>query len=744
MVEPGSGDAAARTGHGPDQAMAACLDAVAEHHSDRDVAFLRRTLVRRCELDDAGCARALWRTATLAQLRLDLPSLLASATALIGVGLAGASSRATDPAGLLSDLPESLATEVLGLREAVERIATIHWDALDEASAESLRTMFVALAADARVVLVTLCDRLEVIRNLRSLADPQLRQRLASETREVFAPLANRLGIWQLKWELEDLALRELEPEVYREVTGKLAAKRRERQAWVEQVVDQLTQLLTAAGIEAEVRGRPKHIASIVKKMRGKGLSFEEIYDVTAVRVIVAAHEAPGKRDCYAALGLVHGQWTPITGEFDDYIARPKQNGYQSLHTAVIGPTGSPVEVQIRTRHMHLFAEHGLAAHWAYKEGKPGIDVAGRFNLLRQLVDWQRDIVDPKDLATALKTDLFGDRVYVFTPDGDVKDLPEGATPLDFAYRVHTMVGHRCRGAKVNGAMVSLSYKLETGDRVEILTRKQPEPSRDWLSPHLDYLHTASARHKVRQWFRRQDREQAVASGREALVRELARAGLGAELPEPAILDALARDHDYRSRDDLLAAIGFSDLNVQGIAAELLERQRPTPEPEPEPAAPPASETRPRGASGVSIDGIGDILSEPARCCSPVPGDDVVGWVSRGRGIVIHRRDCPNMIHNREPERMIEIDWGRKHRQRYPVKLRLEVVDRPGVLRDVAEIVSTLGLNMRATHSSRSKKRPGTQILELELEVAQSAEVMRVLGRIDAHPMVIAARRVSA
>jgi RelA/SpoT family (p)ppGpp synthetase len=701
-----------------------------------------------------GVHRAVERTATLAGLRLDPATLIASALALVGVALDGSRSQRGDeaprpdlPAGLKLETEDRV--EIEGLVEAVERLAAIHWDALDEESAESLRTMFVAMAADARVVLLTLCDRVEVIRELRSVDEPEVRRRIASETREVFAPLANRLGIWQLKWELEDLALRELEPEVYKEISAKLAAKRDERQRHVEEVMAILRAKLDEADIVAEVSGRPKHIYSIVKKMRRKQVSFEEIYDVSAVRVIIEADdEAAGKRDCYAALGLVHGLWTPISGEFDDYIARPKQNGYQSLHTAVLGPGNRPLEVQIRTRDMHLFGEFGVAAHWAYKEGKRDVGKAARFNLLRQLVDWQKQLVDPRELAEALKTDLFEDEVHVFTPGGDVVALPEGATPLDFAYRIHTQVGHKARGAKVNGVMVPLNHTLRTGDRVEILKKKHAEPSRDWISPHLGYLHTTSAKQKVRQWFRAQDRDAAVAGGREALERELVRAGVAGprhtgkpELPE---LEQLAADHHFKSGEDLLAAIGFGDLNPQGLAAELLERQRPEPELEPEPEPEPSTAAEaPREAAGVSISGIGEIMSQPARCCSPVPGDDVVGWVSRGRGIVIHRRDCPNMIHNQEPERIVEIDWGRKHRHRYPVKLSLEVVDRPGVLRDIAELISNMGINMRATHSSRSKRRPGTQTLSLELEVDEATQIVRALGRLESLPVVLSARRVA-
>ena len=690
------------------------------------LALLERVLVRRRELGDPGSLRALQRTQTLAELRLDATTLIASVVAL-------------GPAGLLraEEAGESHA-EIIRLVEGVERLAAIHWSALDEESTESLRRMFVAMAADVRVVLITLCDRLEVIRSLRELGDAKRRREIAIETRDVFAPLANRLGVWQLKWELEDLALRELDPEVYKQLTTALQSTRTERQQWVGEVMQTLRDELGKAEIPAKISGRPKHLYSIYNKMRRKEVDFGQVYDVTAVRIIVDS-----KRDCYAALGLVHGLWSPIAGEFDDYIARPKHNGYQSLHTAVLGPGGRPLEIQIRTEEMHLFAEYGVAAHWAYKEGRrDAADASGRFNVLRQLVDWHEDLIDPKEFTDALKTDLFGDQVHVFTPKGDAIAMPAGATPLDFAYRVHTMVGHRTRGALVNGQMVPLTHELKTGDRVEILTKKQPEPSRDWLSPHIGYVKTPSARQKIRQWFRALDRDQAIVSGRDALEREFFRAGLPSA--EITGLDQLAARHDFKTGDDLLAAIGFGDLGSQGIAAELLERQRPEPEPEPEPEPTPSDSKRAQeAASGVSIEGIGDILSQPARCCSPVPGDAVIGWVTRGRGIMIHRRDCPNIVHCQEPERLVDIDWGRKAKTRYPVKVALEVVDRPGVLRDIAELVANQGINMRTTHSARSKKRSGVASMTLELEVDAADQIVRVLGRLEGLPAVLSVRRIS-
>ncbi len=707
--------------------VAETLERCRATHGDERLDLLARVLNRRRELADLDAERALQRTRMLAELRLDPPTLIASGLAL-------------GPAGLVSG-SEPLDVEITRLIEGVERLAAIHWSALDDESTESLRRMFMAMAADVRVVLITLSDRLVVIRGLRSIADPVMRRRIAVETRDVFAPLANRLGIWQLKWELEDLALRELEPEIYKQLTLALQSTRAERQQWVGEIMQTLRDELGKAEIPAKISGRPKHLYSIYAKMQRKEVDFGQVYDVTAVRVIVES-----KRDCYAALGLVHGLWTPIAGEFDDYIARPKPNDYQSLHTAVVGPGGRSLEIQIRTEEMHLFAEYGVAAHWAYKEGKrDAANANGRFNVLRQLVDWHDELIDPKEFTDALKTDLFGDQVHVFTPKGDAIAMPAGATPLDFAYRVHTMVGHRTRGALVNGQMVPLTHELKTGDRVEILTKKQPDPSRDWLSPQIGYIKTPSARQKIRQWFRAQDRDQAIVSGRDALEREFVRAGLPSA--EITGLDVLAARHEFKTGDDLLAAIGFGDIGSQGIAAELLERQRPEPEPAPfgEPEPTPASEAKRSrdAASGVSMEGIGDILSQPARCCSPVPGDAVIGWVSRGRGIMIHRRDCPNIIHCQEPERLAEIDWGRKAKTRYPVKVALEVVDRPGALRDVAELIANLGINMRATHSARTKKRQGIAVMTLELEVDAAEQIVKALSRLESLAAVLSVRRLS-
>ncbi|MCA9690668.1 MAG: bifunctional (p)ppGpp synthetase/guanosine-3',5'-bis(diphosphate) 3'-pyrophosphohydrolase [Myxococcales bacterium] len=675
-------------------------------------------------------ARSLPSADLLAQLRLDPQAVLAAL--LVDAVEAGLRAR--------EGIVETYGEEVAGLVDGASRLRSMQWSpeegARDPGRAEAVRKMFLAMAADVRVVIVALALRVRDMRAVRDEA-PEERRRFARESLEIFAPLANRLGIFLLKWELEDLALRELEPAIYKEIGKLLAARRAERTASIDEAINVLEDRLSKAGIRATISGRPKHIYSIYRKMQRKQVGFEEIYDVSAVRVIVEKVE-----ECYAALGIVHGLWTPIPGEFDDYIARPKGNGYQSLHTAVAGPGGGSLEVQIRTREMHRFGEYGIAAHWRYKEGgKKERRVDEKFNFLRQLMDWQQELHDPDELVDSLKTDIFQDQVYVFTPTGDVVDLPRGATPVDFAYRIHTSVGHRCRGALVNGQIVPLDHKLETGDRVEILTHKEPRPSRDWLSPQLGYARSPGTRQKIRQWFRQQGREQAIAQGRDLLERELKRAGVGRPDPE-----ANAAALGFRSGDELMAAIGFGTLSTQTAAARLLDAEaaeRAAEAPPQVEAAPLAEARAPNkaAASGVSIDGVGDILSTPARCCTPVPGDAVIGYISRGKGVIIHRRDCPNIISHPEPERLLEIDWGAAGQKNYPVTIALDVVDQPGALRDITAVVSDMGINLQSIRSAAGRR--GAAKIRLVVEVRSNEQVVRLLTRLERVRSVTLARRIA-
>lgn len=629
----------------------------------------------------------------------------------------------------LPDWSQQVSPEVAQLVTRVGELKRVRWDRLETEAVERLRRMFLAMAKDVRVVLIVLALRVLLMRELEPEFEPSsMAQRLARETLRVYAPLANRLGVWQLKWELEDWSLRALEPRVFEEICRLLAERREQRQAFIDEVTQVLSEELRKTDIEAKVKGRPKHIYSIYNKMRRKQISFEQVYDISAVRVLTQR-----VADCYAALGVVHSLWAPIPNEFDDYVAMPKGNGYQSLHTAVIGPRGRPVEVQIRTHEMHRYAEFGVAAHWAYKERRGLKSANDKFLLLRQLIDWERELKDPQQFVESLKTDLFEDQVFVFTPDGDIVDLPKGATPVDFAYRIHTEVGHRCRGARVNDQIVPLDYQLRTGDRVEILTQKQPQPNRDWMSPTLGYLHTSRARAKVKHWFRQQGREQAIAAGKELVQKELARLDL-----RPST-EQLAKELKYSSVDDLYAAVGYGDRRPQAISSAALQlegerdiNQTPLPKP--------ALAKKPVAPSGVSIEGADRILGQRARCCTPLPGDDVVGFISRGRGLVIHRRDCDEIQHSSEPERVVDVDWGTLNNERHRVEVELLTQQRSGLLGDLLKLVSHLGAHIAEAQAVSQRNRHST--LRLGLELKDSAHVSAVLERLDRHPEVIEVRRL--
>jgi len=697
--------------------------------------LLRRTLawltpgagpgtVRTVRVDAGALELGLAAAQTLADLRLD-PAALA-ATLLVGV-----LGPATIPT---AELTEVLGAEVAALAEGAARLGQVRWDRLEEERAETLRKMFLAMARDVRVVLIILALRLEQL----SRSSGAEAQRLAAETREVHAPLANRLGVWQFKWQLEDAAFRILEPEAYVELARALAETRTRREAYVQQCISLLESKLAESEIVAEVSGRPKHVYSIHRKMQKKLVSFEQIHDLSALRVITERVQ-----DCYAVLGLVHSMWTPVPHQVDDYIAMPKGNGYQSLHTGLVGPEGRVIEIQIRTREMHRFAEFGVAAHWAYKEGKranaPGQD---RFMLLRQLLDWEREVVDPRQFVDALETDIFADQVFVFTPRGDVIDLTLGATPVDFAYRIHTEVGHRCRGARVNDQIVPLDYQLKTGDRVEILTHKLARPSRDWMNPALGYLKTAAARSKVRHWFREQGRPEAIREGRELVMKELGRLDLGR-----ISLDQLAAELGHESAEELFAAVGYGDRRSASVTSAALQLEQRLGRAEPAaalevaelvaPAPRPPTATR-----GITIDQVSDIQGQRARCCNAVPGDDVVGFVTRGRGLVIHRRNCPQLRNLREPERLVEVRWGALDNDRHSVEIDVTITDRAGVLGDLLKLVANQGAYI--SHIEAHSTRKGDTSIRLSLECRDAAHVAQVLERVAHHSEVIALRRVFA
>lgn len=589
---------------------------------------------------------------------------------------------------------------------------------------ETLRKTFLAMGEDIRVVIIKLADRLHNMRTLFYMPENK-RVRIAQETLDIFAPLANRLGIWHMKWELEDLGFRYTNPEKYKEIADNLAERRKDRENQVEHIIEKVRKILEKAGIQAEISGRPKHIYSIYKKMVEKGRSFEMVLDLRAIRLIVK--DIPS---CYATLGLIHTHWRPIPHEFDDYIAAPKDNFYKSLHTAVIYDDGKPLEVQIRTPEMHESAEYGIAAHWRYKEkGKRDDSYDQRIDWLRRLMEWRQDVQDAQEFVEGMKTDVFEDRVYVFTPRGDIIDLPSGSTPIDFAYHVHTEIGHRCRGAKVNGKLVTLESELHTGDIVEILTARQGGPSRDWLNLNLGLVKTQRARSKILAWFKRQDREQNVEQGKLILERELRRLGM-ADLD----LEILAHSFDQKSIEDLFNSLGCGDISLNRIINRLSEINK-TPDPLLE--IKPPSESKDNGTA-ITVVGLKGILTSMARCCNPAPGDEIVGYITRGRGATIHRRDCPNMLRLQESERIVKVSWG-EPRRTFPVAIQIRAYDRQGLMNDISSILNNESINLVDINVKVSHNQA---IINLILEVGNIAQLSRTLTRIENLPNVVEANRL--
>ncbi|HML41147.1 MAG TPA: bifunctional (p)ppGpp synthetase/guanosine-3',5'-bis(diphosphate) 3'-pyrophosphohydrolase [Bellilinea sp.] len=590
---------------------------------------------------------------------------------------------------------------------------------------ETLRKVFLAMGDDIRVVLIKLADRLHNMRTLGYMPEDK-RKRIAQQTLDIFAPLANRLGIWQMKWELEDLAFRYVNPEKYREIADNLAERRQDRERQIQNILNKLRTILLENGISAEISGRPKHIYSIYRKMAEKGKPFEMVRDLRAVRCIVK--DIP---TCYMALGVIHTHWRPIPQEFDDYIAAPKDNFYQSIHTAVIFDDGKPLEVQIRTLEMHQNAEFGIAAHWRYKERGPRDELyEQRINWLRKLMEWRQEIEDANEFVDGMKSDVFQDRVYVFTPRGDIIDLPAGSTPIDFAYHVHTEVGNRCRGAKVNGKLVTLDYILKTGDQVEILAAKQGGPSRDWLNVSLGLVNTQRAKSKIRAWFKHQDREQNLIQGKAMLEKELRRLGMA-----DVDLEKISRDFDFKSAEDLYVAIGCGDIGTGKIINRLNDTNIRK-DPLLVPHAP--RETKPNDKA-VSVLGLKGLLTTFARCCNPAPGDEIVGYITRGRGATIHRQDCPNILRLKDRERIVKVTWG-EPQLTYPVSVVVKAYDRQGLLSDISNILSNeevnlLDIDLKVSHNLAA--------ISMVLEVGDISQLSLVLNRIENLPNVMEAHRVN-
>lgn len=630
----------------------------------------------------------------------------------------------------LEDIEQEFGPSVAALVDGVTKLSRLEVRSQEEEQVENLRKMFLAMARDIRVILIKLADRLHNMRTLKHLPPDRVR-RIALETREIYAPLANRLGIFRIKWELEDLAFQFLEPEAFQEVREKVAKRRREREQAVEDAIRVLETRLRELNIEAEVSGRAKHLYSIYQKMVTQGKDFSQIYDLMAMRVLVET--VP---QCYAVLGLVHEIWKPVPGRFKDYIAMPKSNLYQSLHTTVIGPGGEPLEVQIRTFEMHHVAEYGIAAHWRYKEGRDGKEdreFAQKLAWLRQLMEWQRDMRDASEFLETLKVDLFSDEVFVFTPRGDVIELPAGATPVDFAYRIHTDVGHHCVGARVNGRMVPLDTALQNGDIVEVLVnRSSPGPSADWLG----FVKTSQARARIRQWLRRERREAHLERGRDMLERELKRLGL--TLGDEPTADVL-RKAGFASVDEAAMSLSEGTLSPAQVlhrVKEVLEH-REVAHPKPKPA-------RPATGPAVTVRGQSRMLVRFGRCCQPVPGDPIIGYLTRGRGVSVHRLDCPNLTHLTaapgDAERLIEVAWEPNAADApLPAELDVRAWDRPGLLADVANVVSKTNV----LNASARGLQDHTAIVRLTLEVRNLEQLTEIMRRLEALPYVIRVGRVS-
>ncbi len=654
--------------------------------------------------------------AILAELKLDAPTIVA---ALLH-------DTVEDTPLTAQELGAEFGPEVARLVDGVTKLGRISLRSEQQVQAENIRKMLLAMAEDIRVVLIKLADRLHNMRTIDPLPEVK-RRKISRETLDIYAPLAHRLGIWQVKWELEDLAFRNLNPEEYKEVVKRINRQRRERDAIVSDLREILARELEKIDIEADIVGRPKHAYSIWQKMTKESKEFAEIYDLLAIRVVVAS-----VKDCYGVLGVVHSLWKPLPGRFKDYIAMPKSNGYQSLHTTVISQSGDPIEIQIRTHDMHRIAEYGVAAHWTYKEAgtsKGDAKFDERFSWLRLLRDWQKEVLDAEQFVDAVKVDVFEDEVFVFTPKGDVLNLPAGSSPVDFAYRIHTEVGHRCIGAKVNGRMVPLDYELQNGEIVEILTSRGPHgPSRDWLN----FVKSASARDRIRRWFKAQRRDENVAKGRDLLDKELRRMHrlTLAQLPEGRV-EEMARQYKYNSSDDFLAAIGYGEVSPHAVVMKMaLTRGEDGDELKQIPLIPQVEPT-----ARVLVRGERGVYTTIASCCQPVPGDLIVGYTTRGKGVTVHRADCINAINVQDQHRIVPVDWDGQATHLYPVAIKIEAWDRTGLLRDIATVVAESKVNMSAVevHVYDDKSAVVSTTVEID-SLSQLSRLMEKLEQVrDVH-----------
>ncbi len=636
----------------------------------------------------------------------------------------------------LARIQEGFGEDVARIVDGLTKLDRLEFRTRELAQAENVRKMIVAMAGDIRVLLIKLADRLHNMRTVQALALGKQR-RMATETLEIYAPLANRLGVQEVKWELEDLSFKTLHPGPYKEIARLVEARRDERRALTEELTGSIRQKLKELGVKADVEGRPKHLYSIYEKMVIRGKEFEEIYDLVGIRIL-----AGSLRDCYAALGAVHSLWKPIPGRFKDYVAMPKSNMYQSLHTTVVGPNGTPLEIQIRTLDMHRTAQYGIAAHWRYKEGGKQSKETADLAWLGQMMDWLKDMADPREFMEGLRIDLSGGRVFVFTPKGDVINLPQGATAVDFSYAIHTEVGHRTIGAKVNGKLVPLDYELRTGDSVDVLTSKaQGEgPSQDWLQ----FVATPRARNKIRQWFARGRREDALDQGKDLLQRQMRKQNLSFKrLTTEEALEQVAADLKQPDLDALYVAVGEGHVSPQSVVARLSRQLSGSAEEDVTdvPLARPVRIRQPDVAKGVMVKGLGDVWVRLGRCCTPVPGDQIVGFVTRGQGVSVHRADCPNVkTLRREPERMIEVSWAEGKSTSFVVAIQVEALDRTRLLSDIATMLSDQHVNILSANSSTGRDR--ITRLRFSFELADITHLSSLLASVKRVENVYDAYRV--
>ena len=725
------------------------LETIRQASDIRKPEELRNALILAKQLSDEAIANRTYWSIDSVQMGIEMAQILIDLRLDNASIISAILYRAVREGRLsLKKVERQFGEEVAKLIEGVLRMAAISaiQNSSDEvvlgqreAQVDNLRKMLVTMIDDVRVALIKLAERTSAIRAVKDAPEDK-RRKVADEVFNIYAPLAHRLGIGHLKWELEDLSFRYLKPDAYKKIASLLDEKRLARQGYVETVVQTMRDEIGSAGIRCDVYGRAKHIYSIWRKMSRKNLDFTQIYDIRAVRILV-----PEIRDCYATLGIVHSLWRHIPNEFDDYIANPKENGYRSLHTAVVGPEGKVLEVQIRTHQMHEDAELGVCAHWLYKGTDLNAKDQGyeqKIAWLRQVLEWQEDLDDLPRFIGELRSDIDPDRIYVFTPDGHVVDLPPKATPLDFAYRVHTEVGNKCRGAKVNGRIVPLTRLLNTGEQVEILTHPNAHPSRDWLYPDAGYIHTTRARAKVAHWFKLQDRDKNIEEGRHMVLREIDRLDL---VDEP--LHDIAQRLNMRNVEDMYAAVGAGDLRLGQIVHQLLKQADTSSHQQQELPLLRRHDTssQPNDGGDVVIEGVGNLMTQIASCCHPVPGDDIRGYVTLGRGVTVHRSDCENLLHlaSIESRKVLQVSWGHRPGKMYPVEMAIHAYDRAGLLSDVSSLLANEKVNVVAV-TTRSDQGENTAAMNLTVEVDSLERLARVMSKIEQLPNVLSTRRIRA